>query len=390
MVPPPIVVAGHICLDVIPEFAPGGSSQAAAFRPGDLIHVGPALTATGGAVANTGVALHRLGVPVHLIARIGQDLFGDEILRLLNAQSPTLSQGLVRLAGETTSYTIVLSPPGVDRTFLHCPGSNNTFGPEDVEVTDIRQSNLFHFGYPPLMRRMHQEEGRLLEELFLKVRAAGLTVSLDLCVVDPQSEAGRCDWRRLLERVLPSVDLFCPSVDELLFMLDRPRYEQMLQQSGGRFLHHVDPDLLRQLSDDCLRLGAAVVLLKLGDAGLYLRTSADRHRFDSMGRATPRDREAWLNRELHTPCFEVDVVGTTGSGDCTIAGFLAALQRGESPEQAIVSAVAVGAASVEAADANSGVPAWNVLSDRIQRNWPMKPSRLQKLPSTPVATSPGS
>ena len=36
---------------------------------------------------------------------------------------------------------------------------------------------------------------------------------------------------------------------------------------------------------------------------------------------------AWANYENWSPCFQVDVVGTTGAGDATIAGFLAALLR---------------------------------------------------------------
>jgi len=36
-------------------------------------------------------------------------------------------------------------------------------------------------------------------------------------------------------------------------------------------------------------------------------------------------------REILAPCFEVDVAGTTGSGDCAVAGLLASLLRGLRP-----------------------------------------------------------
>ena len=58
------VVAGHICLDIIPALA--GEAIPA---PGRLVAAGPAVTATGGAVSNTGLALHRLGVPTRLAGR---------------------------------------------------------------------------------------------------------------------------------------------------------------------------------------------------------------------------------------------------------------------------------------------------------------------------------
>ena len=84
-----------------------------------------------------------------------------------------------------------------------------------------------------------------------------------------------------------------------------------------------------------------------------MRTAADLH---GMGRGAPPDLSAWCGRELWVPCFIPDtLVGTTGAGDATIAGFLTALLRGVSPERALTIASAVGACNVEAADALSGV-----------------------------------
>ena len=75
--------------------------------------------------------------------------------------------------------------------------------------------------------------------------------------------------------------------------------------------------------------------------------------------------KCWQNRELLTPCLEVDVVGTTGAGDCTIAGFLAGLLHGLCPEETLRAGVGVGACSVQSADATSGVPSWNDLQERL-------------------------
>jgi hypothetical protein len=72
----------------------------------------------------------------------------------------------------------------------------------------------------------------------------------------------------------------------------------------------------------------------------------------------------------------VDVAGTTGSGDSTIAGFLAALLNGLSPEQSLNVAVAVGACCVERPDATSGVPTWQALQHRLSQPWPRKPVRF--------------
>ena len=81
--------------------------------------------------------------------------------------------------------------------------------------------------------------------------------------------------------------------------------------------------------------------------------------------------DTWLDRELLSPCFEARAVnGTTGSGDATIAGLLAALLRGAGPCEAATSATAVGACSVEAIDPTSGIPAWTQVAQRIAEGWP--------------------
>jgi len=359
-VAPKIVVAGHICLDIIPTFASdtSASNEGGQIEPGRLYLMGPAVCATGGAVSNTGLALHQLGVPTKLIGKVGNDLFGGEVLNILRRYGSTLADGMVVAEGESTSYSVVISPPDVDRSFLHSPGANDTFRAEDVEATALTGARLLHFGYPPIMQEFYTDGGEQMSQLFQRTKSQGLLTSLDMAMPDPNSAAGRTDWIAWLEKVLPSVDIFLPSIDEMLLMLRRD-----LDQP-------VDAALLHELADQLLAMGAGVVVLKLGDQGLYLKSG-------------PTDRlpESWQNRELQTPCFQVDVVGTTGAGDCTIAGFLAALVEDASPEEALVDAAAVGAYSVEVADATSGIRPMSEVRARIQAGWQRHASVIDS-PST--------
>jgi len=72
-----------------------------------------------------------------------------------------------------TSYTIILSPPGVDRMFLHCTGANEAFAADDVDDRALEEAAIFHFGYPPLMRHFYHAGGRELGELFRRARKPG-------------------------------------------------------------------------------------------------------------------------------------------------------------------------------------------------------------------------
>jgi len=183
------------------------------------------------------------------------------------------------------------------------------------------------------------------------------------------SPAGRAPWAIILKSTLPYVDVFLPSVEEILYMLRRETYDELCRAArGASILPLITPQLLSDLSRELLGLGVKIAGLKLGDSGFYLRT-AGQSAIEALGRARPSNPAAWANQELWAPCFKVNVVGTTGSGDSTIAGFLSALLRDMSPQAALTAAVAVGACNVEAADALGGIRPWDETLRRVASGW---------------------
>ena len=368
------VVAGHLCLDLIPDLSPlGEASLAALLRPGQLLEVGPLAVSTGGSVSNTGQALHILGMRTRLMGKLGDDPLGALVRQVVNARGEGLADGMIIDPEAATSYTVIVSPPGTDRIFLHAPAANHTFGADDVRYDVVAQARLFHFGYPPLMRRFYADGGTELVTMFRRVRELGVTTSLDMALPDPASHAGRADWRAILTDVLPWVDVFLPSIEEILFMLRPDTYEALVEQADGEsLLPWVTPALLSDVSAELVAMGARVVGLKLGDRGLYLRT-AEAATLAAMGAAAPADAADWAGRELWAPCFQAQVVGTTGAGDATIAGFLAALLRGLGVKEAVRMAVGVGACNVEAADAVGGLRSWEATVERIAAGWAQHP-----------------
>ena len=103
---------------------------------------------------------------------------------LFDAAGPGLSSGLIVTPGERTSYTVVISPPGMDRFFLHHSGANDHYGIADVAVDRLAGAKLMHFGYPPVMRRLYSDGGRELAEIFRLAKSQGLTTSLDMTQID--------------------------------------------------------------------------------------------------------------------------------------------------------------------------------------------------------------
>lgn len=337
-----ILVAGHACLDLIPELATSLPP------PGGLVGAGALTFSPGGVVSNTGLALHRLGLAVRLLARVGDDLLGGCLRSLYDAATGGGGGGSLRtVPGQPTSYSVVLSPPGEDRRFLHCPGVNATFSDADVTADDLQGCRHLHVGYPTVMPGLYADGGRPLERLFQAARRAGLTTSLDLCF--PDADGLRVDWPAVFARVLPWVDLFVPSVEET---------RACLRVEAG------SPDATAdRLAERLLGWGAAAALIKQGEAGVLLRTAPD---------ATRRGLPAgWDDVRMTQPCYRVRVAGTTGSGDTTVAGLLAAVQLGLPPREALRLACGVGACCCERADATSGIPSLETVQRRIAQGWPM-------------------
>ena len=376
MSPKKIIVAGHTCLDVTPDLSavPEGQFQEL-LQPGKLVYTGGFALSTGGAVPNTGLSLHRLGAKVQLIGKIGDDLFGTAVIEKISKEAPELVDHLVVDPGSATSITLILNPPGMDRSFLHYEGANATFYASDLPRAILKEADLFHFGYPSLMRSIYRAEGAELVLILQRARRAGLTTSLDFSLPDPTSPAGKVNWPEILANSLPLVDVFVPSAEELTFLLDRDTYDRMCADPDRGFLDGVTPKLCHALSERVLDYGVKVVLVKIGHRGIYMRTGESQV-WGKVGRGLEGLGSEWINRELWAPALNVRVQATCGAGDAAIAGFLASLVRGADPESALRMATAAGALSVGGLDPFSDLVAWEDLHQRVMEGWPALPLDL--------------
>ncbi|HAG68584.1 MAG TPA: carbohydrate kinase family protein [Lachnospiraceae bacterium] len=364
-----VIVAGHICIDITPEIQGGRIQDPAAFlSPGRLVNVGKADIHTGGVVANTGLAMKILGADVRLLGKIGDDSFGSMIEGILGSYDA--AEGLIKRNGESSSYTIVLAIPGVDRMFLHNPGANDTFCSEDIPAEALEDTALFHFGYPPLMKRIYEDNGDELVKIMRLARDSGAATSLDLAAVDPSSEAGRADWSLILSRILPLTDIFVPSIEELCSMLDGDMYARIRQRAGNRdFTEVLRQEEIVSLAEKCISMGAGIVLLKCGIPGMYYLSAGE----ERIGRISPRlelDVREWSDRRGFEESFVPDrVLSGTGAGDTSAAAFLVSLLAGYPPSKCAEYAAATGACCVTAYDALSGLMTLPEIDKKISAGW---------------------
>ena len=364
-----IVVAGHICLDITPEIHGRGTDIGDILSPGSLVEVGDADIHTGGVVANTGLAMKILGADVTLAGKTGNDAFGDMISSIVGEYG--LADGLIRSSEDSTSYSVVLAIPGVDRIFLHNPGANNTFCADDLPMDAINEAVLFHFGYPPIMRRMYENGGTELAKVMKKAHDADTVTSLDLAAVDPSGEAGRADWKEILKKTLPYVDVFVPSVEELMFMIDRDRYEEIRGREGNidfTGLIDIDKDV-QPLADKCFDMGVKIVLIKCGAPGMYYQTAEEKE-LGRIGRILDLDLGKWAGMKGFEKSFEPErLLSGTGAGDTSVAAFLTSMVNGESLEKSVCYAAATGACCVASYDALGGLMTFDMIDKKIKEGW---------------------
>ncbi len=364
-----VVAAGHICLDITLPFSDHGIRDIGQLlSPGRLTETKAADVHTGGSVANTGLAMKLLGADVTLMGKVGDDAFGKMVTEILESYHPDMN--MIVAEGESTSYSVILVAPGIDRIFLHCPGANATFTVADIPKESLRDAALFHFGYPPLMKALYENEGEKLLELLREVKQAGAAISLDMASVDANSEAGKVPWEKVLEKILPLVDFFVPSAEELCYMLDRPRLEEWKRRAGKQDVTDIiHPEDIRPLADRCMDMGTKVILIKCGVPGLYYR-SAGCSVLGTIGSRLELDLAAWADQEGFEESFVPDrVLSGTGAGDVSIAAFLTAMLDEYGMKEAVRFAAAAGADCVTSYDALGGLQSFEAWNQKIQSGW---------------------
>ena len=371
-----IVAAGHTCLDLIPAFLIDGKvdKMTDVLVPGKMIDMGKCVVVGGGPVTNAGVSIRRLGVKTELIGKIGDDDFGKQILRWYEEHEGHF-QGIKTVKGESTSYTIAICIPGIDRFYLHHCGANHTFGYDDMDFDLVGRAKLMLFGYPPWMAKLYENTGSELTKILKKTKELGTTTALDLSYPPVY-----VDWRAILENWVPLSDIMVPSAEELFYILHKEEFLEKKAKIGPKEspLDQITVQEIAGMGSDLLKMGTAIAMVKCGHRGLYVRT-AGKARLQKMGAAGCSDLDNWADRELWFPVYQEErFVGALGSGDSAIAGFLSAFVRNLSVESCLRYANAAGSMNVTVPDGLTWNKGFDDLTRRIQAGWKTKDLRIDE------------
>ncbi len=277
-----IIVLGSINMDLVvsTDRAPEG---------GETLFGSSFQTIPGGKGANQAVAIARQGSEVSMIARVGNDGFGDELIKKLAENSVDVKNVKRDDACSTGVALIVVEASGQNR-ILVVAGANGQVSKADVDEA----SALFDQS----------------DFIVLQLETPLETVAYAISVAKA----------RHVQTVLNAAPA-CPLSDDLLRQVDYLLVnESEAEAITGKSVKSADSAF--EVASALQKKSGGKVILTLGDKG-----------------AVAADEETtW-----HTPAFVVKAVDTTAAGDAFTGGLVNALQQGLTLKDAIIRASAAGA-----------------------------------------------
>ena len=259
-------------------------------------------THNGGKGANQAAAAALLGASVTFLGRVGDDGFGEPLVRALAAKG--VDTGLVEpIPGKSTGTAFITVTPDGENAITVAPGANRSLTPDDVEaaagtIVDARVL-VAQMEIPP-------------ETVAQAVEVADEGGTRAMVNLAPPRELPRA----VLERLDPLV----VNEHEAAFLL-------------GHGVEGVEG-----------ALSAAAELLSLGPRSAVITVGAQGAVFSDGDSTT------------HVPAPKAEVVDTTGAGDAFVGALAARLARGDTLEEAVTYAARAGAAAVTKEGAQGALP----------------------------------
>ena len=256
----------------------------------------------GGAPANVAVAAARLGSEAAFVGSVGEDLFGDLILRTLEAEGVDTS-AVRRCEPPTRTSIAFVEISGGERSFTFYrsdPAADELLSAEDVSEEALSWASFVNFGSIPLIKDPSRSAIHRAVELAEELR---VPVAFDVNFREHLWESAEAA-REVVNPLLDRSQIVKLSDDEISPLLGTQRAEE-----AARIL---------------LDRGVALVFVSLGAKGAFYATK---------------------DFEGEVPSFEVEALDPTGAGDAFLAAALVRLSEGEWDEETVRKAARSGTAA---------------------------------------------
>jgi len=287
--------------------------------PGETLLGHSFATVPGGKGANQAVAAARLEVPTAIVGRVGNDQFGQQLLK--NLQSDRIQTNDVYIDPSTTSgVAIIAVDDNAENHIIVIPGANGNVGEEDIE-------HLIPL-LPTASILLLQLEIPLsaVQKAAQAAQKAGVTVILDPAPAPTE----------LPSELYPLVDIITPNAVETGQLVKFPVNTPESAEKAALVLQ---------------QRGIKTAIIKLGAKGVFCATIDD---------------------SFFIPAFSVKAVDTVAAGDAFNGGLAAALSQGYSLREAVVWGAATGALSATKSGAQSSLPTRQTVEAFLQEHEALK------------------
>jgi ribokinase len=292
---PKIVVVGSVNTDMVVK----GKSLP---TPGETVAGGQFVLAGGGKGANQAVAAARLGGQVTLIAKVGQDMFGDQAIAQFQKEGIDTS-GILRDPEHATGVALILVDEKGENMISVASGANHAITPTEIEKAAplIESADLLM-----LQLEIPVDCARRAAEIASK---AGVPVILNPAPASPLEP----ELLRLVTYLTPN--------------------ETEAEKLAGLAVR--DEETARKAAKFLLDCGVRNVVVTLGAKGSLAVTSEG----------------SWM-----VPSYPVKAIDTTAAGDAFNGGLACAVASGKPLVEAVREANLVGALSVTKLGAQPSLP----------------------------------
>ena len=234
----------------------------------------------GGAPANVAVATARLGEEAAFVGSVGEDLFGDFILRALEAEGVDTTAVRRCEPPTRTSLAFVEISEGGDRSFTFYrsdPAADELLSPEDIPKELLSGASFVNFGSNPLIKDPSRSA---IQEAVKLARDLEVPVAFDV---------------NFREHLWPSVEAARETVDPLFDL------STVVKLGDDELSPLLGVEDVEEAAEILIGRGIPLVLISRGAEGAFYAT-----------------------REFggSVPAFEVEVVDATGAGDAFFAAAL--------------------------------------------------------------------
>ncbi|MEM2659730.1 MAG: sugar kinase [Nitrososphaeria archaeon] len=288
------------------------------------------LKSFGGAPMNTIVGIARLGVSAGAITAVGNDPFGEYIIKVLRENLVDTSRVIVKKGVRTPLAFVTVEPRSGERSFLFYRSPN--IGPtadtcltiNDIDFSYLRGAKVLHVSGFSLSHNPTRETVFKIVE-FAKEHETKIFLdpTLRIEVWDSENEA-----KSTIFAALKKADIAAFSLEEAEF-----------------FFKTTDPEKAATLALD---FGLEIACIKLGSKGSFLKKS------DGI--------------KVFEPAFKVKAVDTTGAGDGWNAGFIVGMLKNFGSRECLIIANAVGALVTTKYGAITALPFRDELNRFLENN----------------------